>query len=150
MLFFYQILGDAVTRKQDAEPGFIVASTSDGRELSLRVFTDNISEFPRDRFRVSLVKTPHLGERQVSSLRFTGADTDTCGYVFPISSLRTGNYLPEGRWPAVYAAAATRELVETEIAVPFARQLDMSANEHEITDFFPENLGVLVLGRSQL
>lgn len=151
MKLFEHILGETVIRKQDpeTEDGLLAASTHDGRELSIRIFHEDIS-YGRDCFEISLVNTPHIGERQVTSLRFAGGDKATIGYIFPIMSLRTGEYLPVGKWPAIYAAAATRELVETEIAVPHISGNSLDTREFEITDLLPENLGVLVLGRQQL
>lgn len=151
MKLFEHILGEAVTRKQDSEPegGFLTASTRSGKELSVRVFYPAI-DYPSDCFKISLVNTPNVGESQVTGLRFKGADTSTCGYVFPITSLRTGEYLPDGRWPSIYAAAATRELVETGIAVPLVTCEALDVSELEITDLLPDNLGVLVLGCEQL
>lgn len=152
MKLFEQILGEAVTIKQDVESenGVLVASTPNGREIAIRIFYKDISEYPSNLFKISLIDTPNVGESQVSSLRFTGDNTNTCGYLFPITSLRTGNFLPEGKWPAVYAAAATRELLETKILAPFVIGKSLTTDEIEITDLVPENLGVLVVGCEQL
>ncbi|NTU99214.1 hypothetical protein HGA64_04400 [Candidatus Falkowbacteria bacterium] len=152
MKLFEQLLGEAVTVKQDveSEDGVLVASTHHGREIAIRIFYKDISKYPNNLFKITLINTPNVGESQVSSLRFAGDNTNTCGYVFPITSLRTGNFLPEGKWPSVYAAAATRELLETNILAPFVIENSLVKDEVEITDILPESLGVLVIGCEQL
>ena len=152
MLLFKYILGNAVTRKPESEceDEILAVSTHDSRELAIRIFHKNIPEYPRDLFKVSLINTPHIGESQVTAIRFAGKYTKTCGYIFPIASLRTGEYLPEGRWPMIYAAAATREILESEIATHLISDSILGASELEVNDIFPENLGILVLGRQQI
>jgi len=149
MKLFEHILGTKVNKK--IAEGSLIASTQDGFEGAIEIFHDDISKYPRDLFKISLVNTPYTGEKQVTALRFIGQNTRTIGYVFSIYSLRTGVYLPENKWPRIYAAAATRELVETEIAVNLlVRNNFIDSGKAEITDFFPENLGVLVLGCEQI
>lgn len=151
MKLFEHVFGSTVDLRESLSgEGLFAASASDGRDFAIRAFNQNFPEYPRDLFKISILGTPHFGEREVTSLRFSGSSTDTIGYIFPIASLRTGEHLPDGKFPKVYASVATRELIQTEIAISLAKKDQQHIAEIEITEIFPESLGVLVLGCQQL
>jgi hypothetical protein len=135
----------------ESEAG-IEALIEDTINLKVYSYTGSIQEYSLNQFEFSVIKTAHQGERQFSSIRLSGSNTNTLGYLFPIASLRTGKEITQNKWPLLYAAAAIRAIFIEGIANDLIVFPDLASTnlEFEITDLFPNDLAIMVVGKEQL
>ncbi|MEW6348980.1 MAG: hypothetical protein AB1646_07940 [Thermodesulfobacteriota bacterium] len=99
------------------------------------------------------LKTPFTAAGQWSELRIAGKVTDSIGYVFPLATLSERTVLPEEpKWPQVYASAAAYALVFTDTALHLVTRSPTSERRTDVhlSELFPPDMGVLVLGKQQL
>lgn len=135
----------------ESEEG-IEALIEDTINLKIRSYTGSIQGYSLNQFDFSVIKTAYQGERQFSSIRLSGSNTNTLGYLFPIASLRTGKEITQNKWPLLYAAAAIRSIFIEGIANDLIVSPDLASTnlEFEITDLFPNDLAIMVVGKEQL
>lgn len=147
-----QLLRDQLAIPED---GIALAKYSDGGEVSIRIASPSLpAGITLEQFSCRLVRSHYVAEREWSEIRCKG-DTRTIGYVFPTTTLRTGEEVEVahdrlGRWPRVYLAAAVQFLLHSPIPVESINlPVDLLGTAHDIDSMLPQ-AAVVVLGWEQL
>jgi hypothetical protein len=120
--------------------------------LKISSYIGSLQGFSLSEFKASPIRTLYKGERQFSSVRVSGSDTKTLGYIFPIASFYTGKEIPQDKWVQIYASAAIRSILIEGVANSFVRLPDLSNTsiEVEISTLFPEDFAIMILGKEAL
>lgn len=138
--------------KAEISGNSVVAYYSDGIELIITLFLGGDS-YELDNFNFTLFYTPFIGEQEVIELAVKGSSS-TIGYIFPISSLSGTSTVGknESKWLKVYARACSLSLAVDGLGSFLLTPIDITkfTQSYDITDIFPNNIAVLVTGKSNL
>lgn len=127
----------------------LTVELQEGTVATVRAFTDG-QEYPREVFDAFLVKPKYFGQLQVVGIHLRGSST-TLGYVFPLTALQYDTS-HQNKWVKVYARAAVDALLRTDMALGYVTtgQFDRFLEGVDVTELFPPDLGIVVLGRDEL
>lgn len=124
-------------------------SLKNGPEINLSFYNKVDDKFKMSDFTVFLVETKNALE--ASSFIISLTSQRKVGYVFPIITLSTFEYLPEDEWASVYGSFALQFLVKAPELTKHMKYPELTDTfEFQISDFYSESYAIVILGKQAI